>query len=84
VARIASAVDAVSVSLNAPDAAAYVELCRPCHGERAFEAVLEHIRQCREQLGEVTATVVGVALSASQLAQCRELADDLGVPLRVR
>ncbi|NLH50199.1 MAG: YchF/TatD family DNA exonuclease [Myxococcales bacterium] len=77
------AIDAVSVSLNAPDAAAYRELCRPAFGERTFSAVVEFIRRAKQFVPEVVASVVEVP--GLNVAAARRLAEEsLGVPLRVR
>jgi TatD DNase family protein len=75
-------IDAVSVSINAPDAGKHEEICPSKFGERSFEAVLEFIREAKKFIPEVTASVV--ALPGLDLEACRRVADDLGVPLRVR
>ena len=81
--ELAGLVDAVSVSLNAPDAATYARLCPSRHGEDAFAAVLAFLRRAREVIPEVTATVV--ALPGLDVEACRRLAeDDLGVGFRAR
>jgi TatD DNase family protein len=79
--ELAEAVDAVSVSLNAPDAATYQRLCRPDR-EGAYEAVLAFLRAARERIPEVTATVV--ALPGLDVEACRRVAEELGVAFRVR
>ncbi len=80
--ELSRAVDAVSVSLNAPDADTYYRLCHPRFGERTFEHVLSFIRECKAAGIETVASVVaapGVDVNAT-----RKLAGELGVPLRVR
>ncbi len=79
--ELAGHVDAVSVSLNAPDAATYERLCRPtvpC----AFEAVVEFLKEAARRIPEVTATVV--AVPGLDVEACRRLAAELGVGFRVR
>ena len=77
------AIDAVSVSLNAPDDATYRQLCRPAFGERTFPAVVEFIRRAKETVPEVVASVVEVP--GLDVEAARRLAEErLGVPLRVR
>jgi len=76
-------IDAVSVSLNAPDAASYRALCRPSFGDAAFPAVCEFIAQARLVVPEVTATAVNVP--GVDLAAVRRLAEEtLQVRFRVR
>lgn len=74
-------VDAVSVSLNAPDAETYNRICRPSF-EGAFEAVLNFIREAKKYIPEVQVTVVDMA--GVDVERCRGLAEELGVALRVR
>ncbi|MCL6638361.1 MAG: TatD family nuclease-associated radical SAM protein [Firmicutes bacterium] len=75
-------VDAVSVSLNASDAASYNKLCRPQYGIEAFKAVLEFARQCIRHVPQVTLTAVewpGVDVEG-----CRGIARAMGAGFRVR
>jgi TatD DNase family protein len=74
-------VDAVSVSLDAQDAGTYEKLCAP-QFPNAFEEVLAFIREAKGRIPDVQATVVD--LEGVDLGKCRELADGLGVKLRVR
>jgi TatD DNase family protein len=80
-AELEGLVDAVSVSLDAPDAETYERVCRP---ERpgAFEAVVGFIRSARAHIPDVQVTVV--AAEGVDVGRCRQLAAELGVPLRVR
>ncbi len=75
-------VDAVSVSLNAPDAATYQRLCRSDFGEAGFEGVKEFIRLASGYIPEVTATAV--AIPGIDMQACRRVATDLGVVFRER
>jgi len=79
--ELAGVVDAVSVSLNAPDAATYERLCRP-GVEGAYPAVLEFLRRAGERIPEVTATAV--AVPGLDVAACRRVAQGLGVDFRER
>lgn len=81
--ELAGLIDAVSVSLNAPDAATYARYCRSPHGEAAFADVCAFLRRAREVIPEVTASVVD--LPGLDVEACRRLAeDDLGVRFRLR
>lgn len=80
--ELAGLVDAVSVSLNAQDAALYEKLSQPTFGLAAYDAVKEFIREAAKHLPDVTATVVsapGVDVEA-----CRRIAGELGAKFRVR
>jgi TatD DNase family protein len=81
--EMAGVVDALSVSLNAPDAAAYARICRPDTGERAYEAVKTFIREARRHVPSVTASVV--ALPNLDVEACRRIAEEeLGAAFRIR
>jgi TatD DNase family protein len=73
---------AVSVSLNAPDAATYARLCPSPYGERAWPAVVEFLRRAPACGLETTATVV--ALPGLDVAACAAVAQGLGVRFRAR
>jgi len=88
-------IDRVSVSLNAPTADRYAELCRPDPatvpngGDRSpelfWEAMLDFLSRAPDHVGEVQASVVGHTLDGAEIESCRELAARLaGAPLRVR
>lgn len=75
--------DVVSISLNAPNAAAYHRLCRPVFGEKAFDAMLCFARDCKQLLPEAVLSVVD-CIPAEELEACRRVAREAGLPLRVR
>lgn len=76
-------VDAVSVSLNADNAAQYDRLCRSPFGEKGFAAVLEFLREAKKMIPEVVATVVD--MPGVDVEACRRLAEDeLGVKFKRR
>jgi TatD DNase family protein len=78
----AAGVDAVSVSLNAADAATYARICPSRFGEAAYPAVKEFIRSAVRHLPEVTASAVGVP-EVSEPA-CRAVAEGLGARFKWR
>ncbi|MFA4875134.1 MAG: TatD family hydrolase [bacterium] len=80
--ELAGLIDAVSVSLNAPDAPGHSNMCPSKYGEAAYAAVCEFIREAKKNIPEVVATVV--AFPGLDIEACRKRADELGVPLRVR
>ena len=95
--ELGSAVDTVSVSLNAPNAARYLELCCPepdmfpepekitATPEIAWEAMLDFIRRAPKYFSMVQASVLGFSLSIEEIKQSRDLAFSLGInKFRVR
>ncbi len=76
-------IDSVSISLNAPDAKRYNEVTRPSFGEQSFEVMLDFAKQMKTICGSVGLTVVDV-ITPKEIERCRELCDELGIPLRVR
>lgn len=81
--EICKAVDCVSISLNMPDAKSYNEVVRPAYGEKSFDAMLKFACDCRKYLDDVRFTVVD-CIGEENIRKSQELADSLGIPLRVR
>ena len=75
-------VDAVSVSLNAPDAVTYARVCPSRFGERAWHACREFIEECAALGIEVAASCV--ALPGLSREACRLEAERLGARFRWR
>jgi cyclic pyranopterin phosphate synthase len=78
----AAGLDAVHVSLNAPDAETYARLCPSVHGPAAWEAVRGFIRSAVPRIREVAATFV--ALPGLPREACRREAEALGAIFRWR
>ena len=76
-------VDVVSVSLNQCTAEKYDRLCHPRFGEKAFPAILHYTRDVQQYVPDVIMSVVNV-IPEEDIASCRRIAAELGVPLRVR
>lgn len=74
-------VDQISVSLDAHDEATYNRICSPLY-EHAFSGVIDFVRLAKEIIPEVQITVVN--LDEVNIAECRRIADELGVTLRIR
>lgn len=74
--------DAVSVSLNAPDAETYARYCPSRHGAAAYPAVLAFIRSCVGVIPDVAASAV--ALPGLSEAACRQAAEALSARFRWR
>ena len=80
--ELAGLVDAISVSLNAGDAATYQEHCQSDFGEPGYEAVKQFLVDAKEHIPSVTATAV--ALPGLDVEACRAVAGELGVDFRLR
>jgi GTP 3',8-cyclase len=78
----AAGLDAVSVSLNAPDADTYARFCPSRYGREAYEAVRAFIRSCVGVIPDVAASAV--ALPGLSEAACRAAAEALGARFRWR
>lgn len=80
----AQAFDTVSISLNTPNPDRYVEICHPVYGKDAFFALLSFAQNVKNYVQNVILSVVGDTLTESEIEQCREIAEKVGVTLRVR
>ena len=74
-------IDTMSISLNAPNADRYEELCHPGM-PGAYESMLEYARECKNHF-DTRFSVVDV-ISPEEISQCQKIADEMGIPLRVR
>jgi TatD DNase family protein len=96
-AELAQAVDEVSVSLNAPNSRRYLELCLPDFDSLKslgclalaptllWDAMIDFLFRSPAYFERVKASVVGFALTAEEIDQCKSLARSLGVKqFRVR
>jgi radical SAM enzyme (TIGR04100 family) len=81
--ELAGLVDTVSVSLNAPDAQSYDQICHSDYGEAAFGAVIAFAEDCKKYVPNVIFSVVDV-MKPEAIEKCREIARKTGVALRVR
>ncbi len=75
-------VDAISVSMNAQNAAVYEEHCQPAL-PGSYEQMLDFLRAAPRHIPEVTATAIR-GLSGVDIAACARLAKTLGVAFRAR
>ena len=81
--ELAGLVDALSVSLNAPDADTYARICPNRYGASSFAALLDFLREAPRHVPEVTATAV--ALPGLDTEAVRRLAESIpGVSFRLR
>lgn len=83
--RFEGLVDTLSISLNTPDAAEYLALCRPKFGSLAYPAMLKFAAEAKRFVPEVVMTVVGEPVTSKEKEElCRGMCARLGVKLRVR
>ena len=82
-ARLQGVVDVVSISLNAPNARQYDEMCHSVYGEQAFPALLRFAQKCKDYIPTVILSVVDV-MDGDDIEKCRKIAKEIGVTLRVR
>ena len=78
------AFDAVSISLNAPNAEKYARVSQPAFGLASFDAILGFASRVKNYVPSVAFSVVDEALTDEEIEECKKLADSCGVSLRVR
>lgn len=76
-------IDAVSISLNAPNKVKYNEVTKPKFGEKSFEALLDFATDCKKYIKEVNFSVVD-EINEKEIQESKELAESMNIPLRVR
>ncbi len=77
-----TALDGVNISLNAPDQVSYERVCLP-QIEHAFEGLIEFAKSCKEAGINCWFSVVD-CIGEEAVKKCRAVADEVGIPLRVR
>ena len=75
--------DIVSISLNAGTKEEYLKVTRPSFGDKSFEAMQRFAIDCKKYVKTVIFTVVDV-IGSEEITAAQEIADKLGIPLRVR
>ena len=77
-------IDTVSISLNATNAADYVALCHPVQGEAAWQAMRDFAWESTAYVPNVVLTIVDKDKTTLQIERCKQIAEGLGVKLRIR
>ncbi len=80
---IVTSCDVINVSLNESNAQKYQQHCHSKFGEKAYDALIEFAKLCKQRGGNVVFSVVD-SIGERDVAECQKLADKLGIPLRVR
>ena len=83
-AELAGLIDVVSISLNTPDEARYMEEVRPRFGEGAYAALLSFAKDCVKYVPKVVLTTVATTLTKEEEARCAEIASEMGAYYRIR
>ena len=78
------AFDTVSISLNTPNSESYVKLCHPIFKNLAFDGLQKFAKNVKNYVQNTMFSVVKETLSEEELAECKKIADDCGVTLKVR
>lgn len=74
-------IDTLSVSLNSPDADEYNRVCRPVFGCRTYAALLDFAVKAKSYVPNV---ILSVVEGTTDIEACRRVAEESGLPLRVR
>jgi TatD family-associated radical SAM protein len=82
--ELAGRLDAVSVSLNGSNMEEYLRLTRPGAGEKAWQAMLDFVRDAGKYVPKVMVSIVDYDKSEAEIEACRQLAESLGAIFRVR
>ncbi|MBQ9851547.1 MAG: radical SAM protein [Ruminiclostridium sp.] len=82
--ELAGRLDAVSVSLNGSNLEEYLRLTRPGAGEKAWQAMLDFVRDAGKYVPKVMVSIVDYDKSQAEIDACRQLAESLGAIFRVR
>lgn len=80
--EIAPYIDIVSVSMNECDAEHYQKVSHSEY-DNAYEKVMEFIKECSTLIPKTVVTVVDI-IPKEHIEKCQQIADELGVELRVR
>lgn len=81
--ELAGIIDTVSISLNAKNAGEYEKICHCEFKEDGFYGLLDFAKCAKKHIENVILTVVDV-LPPEDIEECRKIAAEAGVTLRVR
>ncbi len=81
--KLVGAIDKVNVSLNASNSNEYQRICHSVFGEKAFDAMLDFAKECRDKGMEVVMSVVDV-IGDEEIDACRKLCEKHGLNLKIR
>lgn len=81
--ELVGALDEINVSLNAPNAERYDEVCHSEFGKQAFDALISFAHACVDA-GISTVFSIVDSIPAEEIEACKQLAERENIPLRVR
>jgi len=81
--KLVGAIDKVNVSLNAPDADEYFDICRPVFGEDAYPALIDFAKKCKDRGIDTVFSIVD-CIGEKKINKCKKIAKEVGIPLRIR
>ena len=76
--------DTVSISLNSPYADKYQQVCHSEFGIEAHYSLIDFAQKLKEYVPNVLFSVVTDSIPDEDIKKCQEIADKLGVNLRIR
>lgn len=80
--ELAGLIDAISISLNASTPQQYQKVSQSQHGEEAFRAVIEFIKEAKQYIPIVQVSVVNYP--GVNIKKCRDIAVKLNVEFKLR
>ncbi|MFA5098172.1 MAG: TatD family nuclease-associated radical SAM protein [Candidatus Margulisiibacteriota bacterium] len=83
--ELAGLINELNISLNAQDSGTYEKLCRSVWGEKGYQAILDFAKKAKEASPAIPKVVLSlVDLPSVNKEKCAQIAESLGVELRVR
>lgn len=76
-------IDTISISLNASTSAKYQDICHCEFGEEGYNSMLRFAKACKEEGLRVVLSIVD-CIGEKEIQQSKEIAENLGVELRIR
>ena len=76
--------DIVSISLNSPTSSGYQAICHSVYGEKSFDSLLRFADEVKKYVSSVQLSAVKETLNSEEIELCKEIANRLGVTLRLR
>ena len=81
--KLKGCIDTISISLNASNKEEYYRLTRSRFGIDSFDYMLDFAKKAKEYIPNVVVTVVDI-IGEDEIGKCQQIADSIGVTLRVR